>query len=294
VRVAVIVNPAAGPIPNLDHGRRRATRAAAVLREQGVDAEVMLTERPGHACDLARAAAASGADIIVAWGGDGTINEIGCALAFTGTPMAIVRGGSGNGLAYALGVPRDPAAALRQAVTAPPRRIDVGEIGGRLFFNIAGIGFDAHVADRFGREGRNRGLRGYASVVARELFTYRAMPCRLTIEGCEYERRAFLLTVANGPQWGNGARVAPNARLDDGLLDLVTVEPRSPLAAAWQIRRLFTGTFGEVRGVTTERVSAVEIDAPPPVIFHVDGQPASSDESPLKVRVHPGALYVRA
>ena len=293
MRVAVIVNPAAGPIPNLDQARRRATQAASVLGALGVDAEVTLTERPGHACELARAAAHRGAEIVAAWGGDGTINEIGCALAFTNTALAIVRGGSGNGLAYALGVPRDPATALRHAVVAEPRRIDVGEIAGRLFFNIAGIGFDAHVADRFGREGRKRGLRGYATVVARELFTYRAQPCRLTINGCEHERRAFLLTIANGPQWGNGARVAPNARLDDGLLDLVTVEPRSPLAAAWQIRRLFTGTFGEVRGVTTERVTSVEIYAKPPVIFHVDGQPASSEITPLQVRLHPHALLVR-
>jgi diacylglycerol kinase (ATP) len=293
VRVAVIVNPAAGPAPHLEHGRQRATLAASVLGQAGVDAEVMLTERPGHASELARGAATRGAEIVVAWGGDGTINEVGCALAFTETALAIIRGGSGNGLAYALGVPRDPAAALRRAVAGERRQIDVGEIAGRLFFNIAGIGFDAHVADRFGREGRKRGLSGYATVVARELFTYRAQSCRLTIEGCEYERRAFLLTIANGPQWGNGARVAPHAQLDDGLLDLVTVEPRSPLAAAWLIRRLFTGTFGDVRGVTTERVSSVEIYANPPVIFHVDGQPASSDVSPLQARVHPRALHIR-
>ena len=293
MRVAVIVNPAAGSTPSLEHARRRATLAASVLSQAGVDGEVMLTERPGHACELARAAATRGAAIVAAWGGDGTINEIGCALAFTDTALAIVRGGSGNGLAYALGVPRDPADALRRAISAEPRPIDVGEIAGRLFFNIAGIGFDAHVADRFGREGRKRGLRGYATVVARELFTYRAEPCRLTIDGCEYERRAFLLTIANGPQWGNGARVAPHAQLDDGLLDLVTVEPRSPLAAAWQIRRLFTGTFGDVRGVTTERVSSVQISVTPPAIFHVDGQPASSDVSPLNVRVHARALRVR-
>jgi len=231
---------------------------------------------------------------VIAWGGDGTVNEVGAALVGGEASLAIVPAGSGNGLALALGIPREPAAALRHAVGAQSRRIDVGEIGGRLFLNIAGIGFDARIADRFAREGGRRGLRRYAVMVARELFTYRAEPCQLTVDGCVREHRSVLLVIANGPQWGNGARIAPHARLDDGLLDVVSVSARSPFRVAWYLPRLFTGTIDRVPGVTTERLASLEITGRPPLTFHVDGNPARSDTGRLSVSVHPGALAVRA
>jgi YegS/Rv2252/BmrU family lipid kinase len=294
VRVAVIVNPASGRAPSPDRTRRRADLAGAILTAEGVEPEVLVSQHPGHARELAREAIARGASIVFAWGGDGTVNEVGSALAFGEAALAIVPAGSGNGLARALNIPRDPAAALRRGLAGPVRRIDVGEIDGRLFLNIAGVGFDARIAERFAREGGKRGLRGYAVAVARELFTYRAEPCQLTIDSCVHERTAFLLVIANGPQWGNGASVAPGAQLDDGLLDLVSVAPRSPLRAMLQIRHLFTGTFARLPGVTTQRVSDLEITGRPPVAFHVDGQPGSSTAGTIAVRVHPLALGVCA
>lgn len=294
MQVAVIVNPAAGRSPRPDKGRRRAELASRWLEQSGVAGAVLISERPGHASELARDAVSAGASIVFAWGGDGTVNEVGSALAFGEAALGIVPAGSGNGLALGLGIPGEPTAALRHGLAAAVRSIDVGEIDRRLFLNVAGIGFDARIAERFARAGGRRGLRGYAGTIARELFTYAGQPCELTIGGAVRQHTAFMIVIANGPQWGNGARIAPHARLDDGLLDVVSVEPRSPMRAVWEIPHLFTGTFPRVPGVTIEQVRDLEIAGPAPMTFHVDGQPATSDSGRLAVRVHPGALRVSA
>ena len=130
MRVSVIINPIAGFFRRPEQGPRRAAQARAVLAAARVEADVWLTEGPGHARALAADATARGADVVYAWGGDGTVNEVGSALAFGETALAIVPAGSGNGLARALGIPREAGAALRHALQMPERRIDVGEIGG--------------------------------------------------------------------------------------------------------------------------------------------------------------------
>ena len=124
-----------------------------------------------ESCPLARPPA--GARLVIAWGGDGTLNEVGSALAFTETPIALVPSGSGNGLARELGVNRRPERAISEALRAAPRAIDAGELGGRLFFNAAGIGLDAHLARCFDTDGGRRGLAGYVRITARELWSYR-------------------------------------------------------------------------------------------------------------------------
>ena len=293
MRIAVIVNAAAGRGASAVPAARRLAIARDVLARAGVDHEVSATEYAGHARDLARQAIERGAGTIVAWGGDGTVNEVGSVVAFTGAALAIVPGGSGNGLAYALGVPRDPSEALRHALSSAERRIDAGEIGGRLFFNLAGFGFDAHVAELFARRG-SRGLRGYVAIAARELCAFRPPRLRITTERGSEERALLLLVVANGTQWGRGARIAPHARLDDGLLDLVAVAPRSVISTAVQIPRLFRGRIDRASGIATEQVTGVRIGGEPPLRFHVDGEPLRSHAPDLTVRVHPGALRVRA
>ena len=294
MRVSVIINPIAGLWRRPDQGRRRAELARAVFAEARVEADVRLTEYRGHARALAAEAVACGADVVYAWGGDGTVNEVGSVLAFGQTALAIVPAGSGNGLARALGIPRDPAAALRHASRVSARRIDVGEIAGHVFLNVAGVGFDAHIASEFSRAHGQRGFRRYARIVTRELFAYRPRSCRVTIEASVTEHRAFLLTVANGPQWGNGAIVAPGARLDDGLLDLVTVESPSRLQLLGSVPRLFRGTLDRSRAVTVRQVAEALISGDIPLLFHFDGEPVLSTEADLLVRVRPAALTVRA
>ncbi|MBI3491354.1 MAG: diacylglycerol kinase family lipid kinase [Acidobacteria bacterium] len=289
--VAIIINPISGAA-RPDVARARAQLALSVVDTHGDPAEVFVTERPGHARELAKAAAARGVRLVIAWGGDGTINEVASALAFDETPLAIVPAGSGNGLARELGVNMRPERAIGEALRAEPQPLDVGEIDGRLFVNIAGIGLDAYVASRFNAPGNpRRGLLGYAALTARALLRYEAARYRITISGGLIEVRAVLVTIANSAQFGNGARIAPGARVDDGQLDLVVVEERSRLATLSQLPRLFNGTAARIPGCTIRRIQTATIEADQPMTFHVDGEPVSSG-SRLRVRVHPGALRV--
>ena len=286
---AIIINPiSGGASPRA--ARARAQLALAVVDAHGDPVEVLLTEGVGHARELAKAAVRRGARLVLAWGGDGTINEIASALAFGEVPLGIIRAGSGNGLARELGVDRRPEQAIADALRAVPRPIDLGEIDGHLFANIAGIGFDAHIASRFATAAR-RGVAGYAGITARALAGYVPQRYRITTGGVETAHRAFLVTIANSAQFGNNARIAPGARVDDGELDLVVMEERSRIATICSMPRLFNGTVARARGCTLRRIREVTIEAEQPMTFHVDGEPVDGGNI-LRARIHPGALMI--
>jgi YegS/Rv2252/BmrU family lipid kinase len=289
--IAIIINPIAGGA-RPEAARGRAELAAAVVAASREEGEVFVTERKGHARELAVAALARGVRLIVAWGGDGTINEVGSAVAFGQTPLGIVPAGSGNGLASDLRVSRRPDRALVEAFGAVPRAIDAGELGGRLFFATAGVGFDAHIASCFDRDivGR-RGFTTYLRISTRELLAYRPSTFRVCQDTGTCERRALLVTFANASQFGNGARIAPGARLDDGVLDLVVFEEVSRLRTLCAVPRLFTGRVTGLRGWSIEQIERAAIESDRPMRFHVDGEPVDGGTR-LEARVHPGALKV--
>jgi YegS/Rv2252/BmrU family lipid kinase len=286
--VAIIINPLSGGASPAK-GRRRAELAAEALATCGEDGDIFVTEGRDHARELAAAEAKRGARLVIAWGGDGTINEVASALVFGSTALGIVPSGSGNGLARDLKVSRRPEQAIAEALRASPRLIDAGELGGRLFFNLAGLGFDAHIATCFDRDqsGR-RGLRTYARLIGREMFRYKAGT--YCIDGVSIDR-ALLVTIANSGQFGNGARVAPSARVDDGWLDLLVFRESTRLRAITTIPRFFTGSFERVKGVTVRRIERVTISADHPIAYHVDGEPVDGG-TVLEGRVHRAALRV--
>ena len=300
LRVAVVINPVAGVRGTLERAKVRAEWAMDLLAARGVDADVLISERPGHARELATAAAAGGARIVVAWGGDGTVNEVAGALVGSDAALAVIPAGSGNGLARMLRIPAEPRGAIDNLLQAPERLIDVGDIDGRVFVNVAGVGFDAHIAAAFAKLGRaRRGLLKYGAIVARELWRYDSRhyslalslqggaPC--TPEGCT----AFLLSFANGAQWGNGAVIAPAAALDDGLLDAVRVEVAGPLAVARALPHLFRGTIDGVRGVTIVKVRSATVEADVPLVYHADGESFVGGTT-LQVTVRDRVLRLRA
>lgn len=288
--VAIIINPVSGGAAPSE-GPRRAMLAAAVMTAEGVTGDVSLTERPRHARELAAAAVGRGAERVIAWGGDGTVNEVASALAGTTVALGVVPSGSGNGLARELRIPRGAHRALATAISSATRIIDVGELGGRMFVSIAGIGFDAHVARQFDRAGvARRGFRTYVRITAQELWRYQCGDYR--VDGVPAPG-ALLVTFANSAQFGNGARIAPEARLDDGLLDMVIFEERSRAATLRALPRLFTGSAGKVRGVSIRPIREARVESDVPMIFHVDGEPVEGGTC-LDVRVHPASLHVAA
>jgi diacylglycerol kinase (ATP) len=266
----------------------------SVVERHGDQAEIFVTERPGHARDLAKSAVRRGARLVIAWGGDGTINEVASALAFDEVPLGIIPSGSGNGLANELRISSRPEKAIAAALAAEPRGIDLGEIDGHLFVNVAGVGLDAHVAARFNRLGNTaRGFIGYARVASCALFTYSPRTYRIDLDGTKIESRAVLIGVANGAQYGNNARIAPTAVVDDGLLDLVVVEESSRLRTLVNVPKLFNGRAESVSGYRSAKIRRGLIESDEPMDFHVDGEPLRGGTS-LRIRIHPGALMIAA
>ena len=207
------------------------------------EAAIVPTERGGHATELARQAVADGCDLVMAFGGDGTMNEVAQALLNTPATLALLPCGSGNGLARHLGIPLDPAAALALLLTGRPRAIDAGFADNRPFFVVAGLGFEAEIAQRFSLLTK-RGFTGYLRTSAAAWWNYVAQEYAITpADGARHAHRAFTLAVANCNQYGNEARIAPRAEVDDGLLDLTAVPPLNVFNAAPLLLTLFRGTL---------------------------------------------------
>ena len=291
--LAVIINPISGAGRRPDVARQRAELATAFLLRRGVEGEVFVTERGGHARELALAALGRGASLCIAWGGDGTVNEVASALAFTKASLAIIPSGSGNGLSREVGIPFDPRAAFEIALDGRDRVIDAGEIEGRLFFNLAGVGLDARVAHQFAATGLvRRGFVRYLEIAGGEIFSRARHEYDIAIDGQLRRSHVLLVAIANGRQYGNGALIAPNARIDDGKLEVVVVDDRSPWAVVRHAPKLFRGRLADVPGVTMTSATRVEITATDALIFHVDGEPCVGG-SAVSARIRPQALRVR-
>jgi len=209
------------------------------------------------------------------------------------TALGLIPAGSGNGLAAALGTPRDPERAIAAALSGPERRIDAGTIADCYFFNIAGVGLDARIAELF--NARTRGRRGrwpYVAIGVTEGCRYTAVEYRVTMDGECRTLKALLIACANGREYGMGARIAPGARLDDGLLEAVVVEDRSILARFWHARYLATGAVERAPRVTIRPVTNVVIEAADRIVYHADGEHGVANGR-VEVQVHPQALLVR-
>jgi len=291
-RALVVINPIAGK------GRARSIGscidlAKSVLADHGYDAEVRTTAGPGDAARFSTEGVASKVDLVIAWGGDGTINQVASELVFRDVTLGIVPSGSGNGLSRELGISFDPVAAFHTAFAGRQLLMDAGELDGHLFFNIAGLGLDARVAHEFASNGLiRRGFARYLEIAAHELFTFEPDEHTILADGVATRTRALVIALANGRQYGNGACIAPGARLDDGKLDVVVIAHRSPFHVLLQAPMLFAGRVASLPGVTTTRAAVVEITSARPVVYHVDGEPFVGSAS-VSARIHPRALRVR-
>jgi diacylglycerol kinase (ATP) len=292
--VFAIVNPLSGAGANPAVAASRVALLNERFAAAGVDGSVHLTERSGHAAELARDAVARGIHTVLAWGGDGTINEVGSIVAGTSSALGIVPAGSGNGFASELGVPWQPSDAIDVVIKGRDRQVDAGEINGRLFFNIAGIGFDAVVAEQFNLRGSlgNRGMGPYIRIGLRETFRYRAATYRVTLDREEIVSNALVIAFANGREYGNRIRVAPQALVDDGKLEAVVVEDRGALSRLWAGRHLALGTADKAASVRLRSIETARVETDGDILYHVDGEVGRASGA-VTVRIRPRLLKVR-
>jgi len=288
LKACFIVNPVSGKASTRP---RRRERLETLAQRLGVAADIRITIAPLHARELARAAIDEGFERVVSVGGDGTMNEVASAMVNTGVPLGLVPLGSGNGLARNLGLPLGFDRAVEVALSGSPRLIDSGRVNGQAFFNVMGAGFDAELGRRFNNS-RRRGFLSYIGLGLTAFTTYRRRRYRIGAKGrAPVEIEAFLLSVANSTQYGNGAHIAPGARLDDGRLDLVGITTGNPLLAPGLLVRLFAGTIDRSPHAVTICSDRFEVvrDSPGPV--HTDGEIHYMDTK-LEIETLPGSIMV--
>jgi diacylglycerol kinase (ATP) len=288
-RALAIVNPAAGK----GAGARVALRLAADLAAAGLGADVVSTSAPGEAARLASAAVEDGYERVIAVGGDGTANEIANGLVGSDVALALYPIGSGNDFARALGYPRSRKELLPFLAQSRPRRIDVGEVNGRVFLNAAGVGIDGHVAERIIASARVVGpTLGYFVGALVSIATYRPQEMRVSIDGQLRQGKHLVVVAANGTHFGGGMHVAPDARLDDGLLDIVVGGDLGRWASVVALARLYRGTHVDGRTILAFRSAALDVELDEPLPMQADGE--ASRASALRVRVRARALTVLA
>ncbi|MFD2967313.1 diacylglycerol/lipid kinase family protein [Sphingobacterium bambusae] len=267
-RILFVVNPISG-------GKKKTAfnkQILEVLDLEKFDPTFKITDHANHAFELGKAAIEEGYDAVVAVGGDGTINELGSAIMGTDMPLGIIPEGSGNGLALYLGIPLNESAAIRRINRFETVEVDTGEINGRHFFNIAGLGFDASVSDHFATE-NIRGPIGYLRSAVNVLSNFKPSTYTLIIDGKKYQKEAFMISVANSPQYGNNAYIAPQASITDGILDVCVVQKFPLYLLPKMVFHLFTKSADQSDYVEILPGKSIRIvrDEKGPV--HVDGEP---------------------
>ncbi len=269
---------------------RLLARAHAFVAEHRLDASILQTARPRHACELARNAVDNGCKLVVAIGGDGTMNEVASSLVGTDATLGLIPCGSGNGLGRHLGIPGPGQGAFRTLLHGKPRAIDTGSANGIPFFNAMGLGFDAEISHRFNKLTR-RGLEAYARTAIHAFFHFRPQTCTIRNGTQTLETSAFIVSIANSDQYGNDCFIAPGALVDDGHLDMTVLKKVGFFNALPIAIRLFTRTIDGSPSARRLRGPHFVIERDGPGIIHTDGETHETSRT-IDIAVHPRSLRI--
>ncbi len=286
-KVLLIRNPKSGILRTHKLIRKA---VESVFEEANVAYDFVETQYRGHAHELATEAVEIGYDIVVAIGGDGTTNEIGSALLNTNTTLGVIPLGSGNGLARGLGIPLTPVKAARTVINGRVKTIDAGIMEDRVFFIVTGMGFDAVIGKTF-NEQNIRGLIPYFTIGFREYAAFKPEVYVLKFDGKQVAIPALFVTIANFRGWGGGAVISPEARYDDGLLDICAIRRASWFYIVTNLYKLFTGGVVKLRKYSRFQARSVEIIRERPGPYHYDGEVADGGVV-LHASILPRALKV--
>jgi YegS/Rv2252/BmrU family lipid kinase len=250
---------------------------------------IVFSDGVSHARQIAKEAVGK-FSLVVAVGGDGTVNEVASGIVGSDTVLGIIPYGSGNGLSRFLGISMDPAEAIKTLGSGNIESIDSGLLNGKPFFNMAGMGFDAHISEVFSH-GKKRGFISYIKSSIQEIRKYKSQTYQLNIDGKIYEREAFMLSFANSSQYGNDAHISPHASIQDGLLDVCIIK-KFPL---WRFPemgiRMISKTADKTKYLEIIRGKTIHVKRSTPGPVHLDGEPKITGADTL-VEIVPHSLKV--
>ena len=260
------------------------------IDKEKFDYEIVVTQYAGHASEIASRAKDEGKDIVVAVGGDGTVNEVARAIVHSGTALGIIPSGSGNGLARHLLLPMNVKKAIEVLNECEIRALDYGIINGYPFFCTCGMGFDAFVSQKFAEAGK-RGPITYVENVLREGLKYQPETYILQDENGTIKYKAFLISCANASQYGNNAYIAPQASMSDGLMDVIIMEPFDVFEAPQISIDMFNKTLDKSSKIKTFKCRKLHIHRSKPGAIHYDGDPAMTGED-IDVELVPNGINI--
>ncbi len=287
-KIVFIYNPISGV-----SGKRMILRQIEKrLDKEQFSYEIRKTAYAGHAKEITSEAVAHRASIVCAIGGDGTMNEVGCALRGTDTALAIIPCGSGNGLARHLHIPLDAISAIELINRSTPRKMDYGLINGHPFFCTCGLGFDAFISEKFAKS-KMRGPLSYVENVLTAGLKYNpeTYGIDMTLEKEEHiVQKAFLISCANASQYGNNFYIAPQASVRDGLLDVTIIKPFTVIDAPQIALHLLSGNMAGCTHISTFRCKSLTVHRPHSGVVHFDGDPMETDAE-VEVSIVQDGLY---
>jgi len=254
-----------------------------------VEPFIEFTQGRGHATELSRAATASKEfEIIFAVGGDGTVNEVAQGIVGSEQIMGIIPKGSGNGLSRHLGIQIKFKESLQYIGSSKVISMDTFKINNQLSMNVSGIGFDGHIAGLFGQNGK-RGLIGYSKLVLKEFFSYQNFPIHAYIDNQLIDTKAFIIAFANSSQFGNNDRVAPQASVCDGILDISFIRKVPITQVIGFANKMFSGTLNRSGFVEIKNGKKITISFPVAMPYHIDGE----GKEPIKdfnIEINPASI----
>lgn len=284
-KMMIIVNP----LSNVGKNKDSLQLIKDELKASAIEHEIFFSEYAGHSIELAKKAVKEKYSCVVAVGGDGTVNEVGQNLIDTNIAMGIIPSGSGNGLARHLGIPMNLKKSLQILISGKFRNIDTASLNGKVFLSTAGIGFDAHVGWKFAEFGK-RGLLSYMHISALEFFNYKPRSYILEIDGKIIKSKAFLISFANSGQFGNNAWIAPDAKIDDGYLNVCILDKFPITDLAELIYRLFTKNLSGSKYYHIHKAKEIKVKKGHNMV-HLDGEP-KLETTELQIKVKPASMKV--
>lgn len=296
--IKVIANPLAGR----GRGLRTIPRASELLARAGVKFSLAQTQYSGHAVELARDAVRAGFNTVVALGGDGTVHEVvnGMCADMGSDPnpgevvkLGVIPAGSGNDFAYAVGLPPDFRTAVSRLIDGHTRLVDMGRINGRFFAYGVGIGFDAEVNIESRKIKRLRGMLLYLIALLRVMILHhRSYQVEINYDDGHLEQQAMMVSVANGRRYAGAFLVTPDARIDDGLLNLCVISPVNRLQMVRLLPLVLKGAHTHLKEVKMYSAREVVVKSRMPLVSHVDGEIFGLDERRYEFSLLPQRLRV--